>query len=38
VAKNNGNGNLPQTASPLPLLSLVGLGSLAGGLIARRKK
>jgi thiol:disulfide interchange protein len=29
---------LPQTASPLPLLGLLGLGSLAGGLIARRKK
>lgn len=29
---------LPQTASPLPLLGLLGLGSLATGLIARRKK
>jgi hypothetical protein len=29
---------LPQTASPLPLLGLLGLGSLVSGLIARRKK
>jgi len=29
---------LPQTASPLPLLALLGLGSLASGLIARRRK
>lgn len=29
---------LPQTASPLPLLGLLGLGSLASGLIVRRKK
>jgi hypothetical protein len=28
---------LPQTASPLPLLGLLGLGSLVSGLIARRK-
>jgi LPXTG-motif cell wall-anchored protein len=32
------NAKLPQTASPLPLLALLGLGSLAGGLISRRKK
>lgn len=32
------SGNLPQTASPLPLLSLVGMGSLASGLIARLRK
>jgi len=29
---------LPQTASPLPLMGLLGLGSLAGGLIARPKR
>jgi LPXTG-motif cell wall-anchored protein len=29
---------LPQTASPLPLLGLLGLGSLATGLVSRRKK
>lgn len=29
---------LPQTASPLPLLGLMGLGSLVTGLMARRKK
>jgi LPXTG-motif cell wall-anchored protein len=29
---------LPQTASPLPLLLLGGLGSLAGGIWARFKK
>ena len=34
----NNSQKLPQTASPLPLLGLLGLGSLAGGLIARRKK
>jgi hypothetical protein len=38
--QNAGNtkGNLPQTASPLPLLGLLGLGSLIAGLINRRKK
>jgi lysozyme len=34
VAQNQ----LPQTASPLPLLGLLGLGSLAAGFISRRKK
>lgn len=29
---------LPQTASPLPLLGLIGMGSMAAGLIARRKR
>lgn len=29
---------LPQTASPLPLLGLIGLGSLVTGLVARRRK
>ena len=31
-------GKLPQTASPLPLLGLLGMGSLAVGAITRRKK
>jgi len=30
--------NLPQTASPLPLLGLLGLGSIGAGLLSRRKK
>ena len=29
---------LPQTASPLPLLGLLGLGSVASGLVMRKKK
>ena len=29
---------LPQTASPLPLLGLLGFGSLVSGLVARRRK
>jgi len=29
---------IPQTASPLPLLGLLGLGSLVSGLVAGRKK
>jgi LPXTG-motif cell wall-anchored protein len=32
------SGNLPQTASPLPLLGLLGMGSLAAGLATRKKK
>ena len=32
------NGNLPQTASPLPLLGLLGMGSLAAGVATRKKK
>jgi LPXTG-motif cell wall-anchored protein len=35
---NTQGQQLPQTASPLPLLGLLGLGSLASGLIVRRKK
>jgi hypothetical protein len=38
---NQGQGNangLPQTASPLPLLGLLGLGSFFTGLIARFRK
>jgi LPXTG-motif cell wall-anchored protein len=31
-------GKLPQTATPLPLLALLGMGSLTSGLLARRKK
>lgn len=34
----NARQKLPQTASPLPLLGLLGLGSLAAGLIGRRKQ
>ncbi|HEY6274607.1 MAG TPA: hypothetical protein VIX19_21685 [Terriglobales bacterium] len=42
AAGDNASGQdhqkLPQTASPLPLLGLLGLGSLVSGLVARRKK
>lgn len=31
-------GTLPQTASPLPLLGLLGLGSFAAGMVARKRK
>jgi len=31
-------GALPQTASPLPLMGLLGFGSLLSGMIVRRKK
>ena len=34
----NKKGNLPQTASPLPLLGLLGMGSLAAGVATRKKK
>jgi uncharacterized protein DUF5818 len=34
----NAGQKLPQTASPLPLLGLLGLGSLVGGLIGRCKR
>jgi len=37
-ANAEGGKNLPQTATPLPLLALLGLGSLTGGLAARKKK
>ena len=37
--KNADNsGNLPQTASPLPLLGLLGMGSLAAGMATRKRK
>lgn len=36
--KGAANGNLPQTASPLPLLGLLGMGSLAAGVATRKKK
>lgn len=32
------HGKLPQTASPLPLLGLLGMGSLGAGLVVRRRK
>jgi LPXTG-motif cell wall-anchored protein len=39
TAGNKANGGkLPQTATPLPLLALLGMGSLTGGMFARRKK
>jgi LPXTG-motif cell wall-anchored protein len=38
TAQNQAAGNLPQTASPLPLLGLLGLGSLAAGVVSRRKR
>lgn len=37
TAAQDDAGALPQTASPLPLIALLGLGALAGGLVARRK-
>jgi hypothetical protein len=36
-AKTGKNGALPQTASPLPLMGLLGFGSLLSGMIIRRK-
>jgi hypothetical protein len=38
TASEQDHQKLPQTASPLPLLGLLGLGSLVSGLVARRKK
>jgi LPXTG-motif cell wall-anchored protein len=38
TAQNKAAGNLPQTASPLPLLGLLGFGSLAAGIVTRRRK
>lgn len=35
---NANGGNLPQTASPLPLLGLLGMGSLGIGAVSRRKR
>jgi len=38
-ATSSQNGEqLPQTASPLPLMGLMGMGSLLTGLFIRRKK
>ncbi len=36
--KTGKKGKLPQTASPLPLLGLLGAGSLTAGLATRRRK
>src|SRR5207248_2847609 len=36
-ASKTNKGALPQTASPLPLMGLIGFGSLVSGFIARRK-
>jgi hypothetical protein len=38
AGNNKANSKLPQTASPLPLIGLLGLGSLLTGLVSRRKK
>ena len=35
TADTGSTGRMPATASPLPLVGLIGLGSLAGGLAAR---
>ncbi len=37
-AQGQAGGRLPQTATPLPLLVALGLGSLGTGLAARRKR
>jgi peptidoglycan DL-endopeptidase CwlO len=37
-ASDNAGQKLPQTASPLPLLGLLGLGSLVTGFVTRRRK
>jgi LPXTG-motif cell wall-anchored protein len=37
VDRSANSEQLPQTASPLPLLGLLGLGSLLAGLVARKK-
>ena len=37
-AAQDQGGQLPQTASPLPLLALLGATSIGGGLLARRKR
>jgi len=36
--QNAGKSQLPQTASPLPLLGLLGIGSLAAGIVSRKRK
>jgi len=38
ATSSNAKGALPQTASPLPLLGLLGFGSMLGGLLTRRRK
>jgi LPXTG-motif cell wall-anchored protein len=38
AGQSNAGANLPQTASPLPLLGLLGLGSIGAGLLSRKKK
>lgn len=37
-AKSDNAGQLPQTGSPLPLLGLLGMGSLAAGVFGRKRK
>lgn len=36
-AKLPGDGNLPEAASALPLLSAIGAGALLGGLLSARR-
>ncbi|MGZ7029362.1 MAG: LPXTG cell wall anchor domain-containing protein, partial [Terriglobales bacterium] len=36
--KSRRGGNLPQTASPLPLIGLLGLGSVGLGVATRKRK
>jgi len=36
-ATGQNSGKLPQTASPLPLLALLGVGSLVAGIIKRKR-
>ncbi len=38
ATKKGRSKRLPQTASPLPFLGLLGAGSLTAGLIARKRK
>jgi LPXTG-motif cell wall-anchored protein len=37
-SSNAAGGTLPQTASPLPLLGLLGFGSVVAGVASRRRK
>ncbi len=37
-AQKSRGGNLPQTASPLPLLGLLGMGGLTAGIVSRKRR